>query len=853
MQPIWLESKITVPIVSEKTIERRRLNELLGQKNLARISIIRAPAGYGKTTMLSQWGRYFDGPVAWLSIDATDNDPVRFLKYLIRTVAHAHHNEMDLHLLSHFKDRSQLPIELLVDSFLNELGSMASKVHIVIDDYHLIENSSIHNVMTRIIDYLPSNCNVYIASRTELPLPLAKWRVRSWLVEIGMQQLCFTYGEVKQFYEKQSLVMDDAHALQHVWEITEGWPAGIQLAGLSLSTSEYSGWSLQQFDGGDSFVTEFLLKEILATLPSATQDFLICTAILDRLDPSICDSLTNRSDSLDILLELERLGLFIVRLHTKEPTFRYHHLFAESLQGELKNRYAKDVICSMYQKAATIYRENSDFISAIELAMNGQSYELAEEWINTFIVDILAAGQASTFIRWVQTFLRNNYAVHPETMVMYAYTLALDNKLEESYRLIANLESQHEINQWMDNAEYRRAAGDFLGVKAYILILRNGDIEQAGKLMRKRLENRPKNSKWNSISIQHNQVEPTLLRTSIGGRGKLWQDEEVMAFFELFRQTVFKDLNMTGYSYGIRAEMLYERNRVKEALPELEEALRYGHRFKDPGLLVPMYLLKSRIYMVRKQFVAAHALLDYAMERVKEHHWLNALYAMKVQVYLQENNIFHAEREFSKITMHHGCKVESRQPFCTLTHVRLLLAKKQPGEALKFIIQAKTRAMQEGQVSTNVEASVLEAICQAVLMNEDAALEALHEALEQGKPYGYVRTFLDEADIASLLRKYMNKRQSGITAHWDSVPYSYAEQLLEDNKDGLQLGGAMDALTPREQEVLQLLAGGATNREIASRLFLSEGTVRVYLSNIYGKLGVNSRTQAVLLVKEGER
>ncbi|WP_212391647.1 LuxR C-terminal-related transcriptional regulator [Sporosarcina beigongshangi] len=851
MQPIWLRAKTTIPIATGGVVERGRLNELLGRNKSARITIIRAPGGYGKTTMLSQWVSQSDQPVAWLSIDAADNDPFRFWEYIIRAVKEVLHSDMDspLTLLSH--SEPSLLFELLIDSFLNELSSQTKNVCIVIDDYHLIENDDIHDMMTRFINYLPNTCRVYMASRTELPLPLEKWRVKSWLAEVGIEQLRFTYEEARQYYEKQNLISNDIiHSLQSVLEVTEGWAAGIQLAALARSTSIDKGWSINQFDGGHPFVAEFLLKEILETLPSSTLDFLIKTSILEQLDPVVCNILMSSSDSYEKLLEFEKSGLFIVRLHSKEPIFRYHHLFAKSLQMEFTNRYSEEVIFSTYQQAATIYHKKGDFISAIELALKGQSYEFAEEWIYASLVDVFALGQTATFIRWVQTLQVNDYPIHPGTLVMYAFALAMHYKLEEANRIISDLERLQETNRWMEKIENADARVDFLGMKAYILILEEGDIEQAVALIKKKLEIRPMDTRWDTNGIQYNIVEPRLLRTSIGMRGKLWDDEKMLHLHKLVRHSSFKELNVAGFSYGIRAETLYEKNHVEEALPELAEALRLGHHFQDSGLAVPMYLLKSRINVTKQQFVAAHAVLDYAMKGVKECHWLRILHAMKVRLFLQEGKIFRAKNEFDKIVTNADRITGSSQSFIALTYARLLIAENKHEEALTYIIEVKVKAVQEEQIATIVESAILEAITQSLLSNEDAAMMALHEALKHGSRYGYSRSFLDEVDAAPLLIKYSEIRQSSASTQWDSVPLSYVKKLVEAETSDLKQNAVIDKLTPREQEVLQLLAGGASNREIASSLFLTEGTVRVYLSTIYGKLGVSSRTQAVLFVKE---
>lgn len=829
-------------------IDRARLNELLQPKHSSRITIVRAPAGYGKTTILSQWVSQFQEAVAWLSIDATDNDPIRFWKCLIRTVSATLQNEIEARLITLFE--SQSPLEQIIDSFLNELGLNQGNIHIVIDDYHLIDNPAIHEMMTRCVDYLPGNVRIYLASRTDLPLPIAKWRVKAWLTELNADQLRFTYEEVEQFYKNKNLMLEDEQLLQYILDMTEGWAAGIQLAGLSIGSATNGRLDMELSDGAHPFITEFLLKEILATLPQSTQDFLIQTSILTPLEPRVCDVLTHRSDSYNVLLELEKKGLFIVRLHSNEPIFRYHHLFADALQIELKHRYSQEMVSTMYMEAAILLREKGDFISAIELVLQNQLYEVADQWMTAHLIEIFTSGQTSTFIRWVRVLRNNRYPVNIETLVMYVITLSNIYEIEEASQLIDELERRQAYDQWMDNSDYQGMASILDTVKAFVLFASGKNIEQPMEIIQKQLKRGRVSSKWDAIPMHYNLVEPTTLRTSIGARGRLWPKEKVLPFLNLFRETEFKEQNMTGFGYGVQAETIYEKNGLDDALMELEQALQYGHRFKDPGLFIPMYILKARIYTAKKQFVEAHALLDYAMETTKEKHWISSLRVMKAYCYLLDGDISQAEQELYQSSGLHNEKAESRQDFWLLVHVRLLLAKGQTEDALKTSIRVKEKAIHESQISTTVEAAILEAVCLMDLSNEEAALSALHKALELGTRYGYIRTFLDEENSMPLLKKYVKIRQNNRHPHWDSVPLAYVEQLIGDNHDPLSTNTGMDILSPREQDVLQLLVSGASNNEIASQLVLTVGTVRIYLSNIYSKIGVNSRTQAVLWVKD---
>lgn len=455
-------------------------------------------------------------------------------------------------------------------------------------------------------------------------------------------------------------------------------------------------------------------------------------------------------------------------------------------------------------------------------------------------------------MRWVRELRDNSYIVNVETLVMYVITLSTLYEMEEASRLIVELDRRHDIDQWMDDIDYQGMVSILESVSAFVLIAGGKDIDQSMGIISQQANKGRVSSEWDYIPMQYNWVEPTLLRTSIGAKGRLLWQEEVLPLLELFQAADMKEKNLTGFAFGVTAETSYNRNSIDQAFIELEAALQYGHHFQDPGLYIPMYILKSRVYAAKKQFIAAHAVLDYAMETVQERHWLDSLRVMKAQCYLLEGEIPQAERELAKSTGLNHLEAKSEQEFWLVVYVQVLLAKRQTTDALKTSIRVKEKAQQERQISTILEGTVLEAICQMELGNKEAALSSLHKALEQGAPYGYIRTFLDIPPVIALLKKYLTVRQTGRNMQWSSVPITYIEQLLAGNQNETSKKPVMDTLTPREQDVLQLLAGGASNSDIAKKLTLSTGTVRVYLSTIYSKLGVTSRTQAVLLVKDLE-
>ena len=848
MNTIWLNSKTKVPNVTNMVITRERLYQLLKEGDSTKITIVQAPGGYGKTTILSQWISQINEPTSWFSIDALDNDPIRFWKYIIQSVAETLNNDLDTRLFPLFASHFHSPHELIIDSLINEISTLEEPLHIVLDDYHVIEHPIIHEMMIRFIDYLPSNIRVYLLSRTSLPLPLARWRIKSWLTEINIKQLCFTYEEVEALYKKKNLITNGDKIYRDVLDMTEGWVAGIQLASLSMATVELDA---EKWDGTHPFVAEYLMKEIFETLSPSTQDFLLQTSVLNMLDPKVCNSLTNRSDSYNILVELVEKGVFTVRMSSNRPVFRYHQLFADVLQTEMKNVYLEEQVTAIFKKAATLLLEKGDYFSAIELVLQQQIYKLADSWITTYLVDIFETGQISTFVRWVDILRKDKYPLPFETIVMYTIALTSVPDLQKAKQIIDELEQRHTLDQWMDHPAHQGVASILTTLKAYVISGIGDDKEQVVEIILAQLQKGRVSSRWDHIPMQYNQFEAKISRTLIGSKGKFSPVDESIAFANFFQQTEFKEQNMMGFTYGVLAETMYEANLLDDALREIEGGLQYAYRFQDSGLSIPLYILKSRIYMAKKQFTAAHAVLAHAMESVTEWYWIRSLQAMKAHCYLMESDTTNAEIELFITKRPDMLKIELGQEFWLLVYVRFLLATSNFQEALTMAIRVKEKAILEEQISTIIEASILEAISYMKVDSTELALDTVHKAMELASSYGYKRSFLDETAIIPLLKKYLTFRHKDSNKNWNTVPLSYVDDLLKTSQT-LSDESRKKILTSREIDVLRLLASGVSNREIASQLFLSEGTIRVYLTNIYSKLEVRSRTQAILLAKEWE-
>lgn len=831
MSTTLVSSKLTIPLNAPNLIERKQLFDLLQNQTYKKVTVLRAPAGYGKTTVLSSWFKYKNATVAWLSLDAADNDPIRFWTYAVHAVAQAYQCPIDQVLAPLLHTQDLATLEFFINSFLEELHALAKPIQIVLDDYHVINNPTIQQLMTQFIEYLPLEIHVYLTTRTTLALPIAKWRVKQWLQEFDADHLRFTFQETKQFFSCKQVTPLNQQFLQHVLDKTEGWVAGLLLTRLANE---------QQVDLFDNiaqpFISEFLWQEIIQNLPATIQKFLIQTSLLQELEPAICDQLTKRSNSLELLESLEAKGLFIIRLQTKNPVFRYHHLFAEALQLELNKQYSVQQVQSIVQEVSHAIYNQGNYLSAIELALKYEQYNQAALWITEHLVQLYASGQTTTFMRWLHQLRSAHYTVSYEMLVIGFLTsiTTMDTKIATS--IMEELEMRQHVEQWMAQEEHAAMAYIYESAKAYAIVASGGNLQLVEEIMRNLLANGPAPSRWDNVPIPYNIFEYKLSRTSIGSKGKLQLFEDGEAVSKLFRETTLQTANVTAFSYGVAAESLYERSFIEAAQKELEIAIELGHQHQDPGLYIPMYLLKAKIYAHQKQSNTARIMLSQVLEDVSEKHWQTSIQIMQAYCFIVDGDSQNAEMLLMA--------TKTKQPFWQLVNARLLLLKGTPKDALPLIIQVKTKAQQDDQVTTIIEATVLEAICQHRLGNTAIALDILHKVLQLAAKYYYVRTLADEKELLPLLEQYF--QLESLAAKWNPYPDYYFNYLQSCTTNVVR----HEVLTPREKEVFDLLANGVTNREIADMLNLSAGTIRVYLSTIYQKLGVKSRSQAILLAKK---
>ena len=820
--------KVNVPYSATETIKRPRLFSSLQHNQNKRATIVRAPAGYGKTTLLLQWLTTLNEPIAWFAIEHTDSDPIRFFTYVSQAVANAWQSNVDVEISPLLQSQDETKYDFLIDYLLQELNIQSKPLHLVFDDYHLIDHQQIHSMLTKLINQLPPHIHVYFLTRTAVSLPVAKWRMKQWVHEIGTEQLRFTAHEAKYFFTLKESNTPDELQLEQILHKTEGWIAGLLL--MQLSTEK--GW-LNEENEQKPFITEFLWEEIICNLPQDIQVFLLQTSLLRELDPAICDKLTGRTDSQTLLSHLEERGIFTVRLHATTPIFRYHHLFIEALQAELIKRFNPEEISVIAKKAANILYEQGDITSAIELALKYEFYDFAQIWLLEHVYQFTKSGQIETYMRWLQRLRANVKDVHLKLLIIeYNYAITtLDWETAKSITTL--LEERNEVERWKEHEDFISLVYIYERIQAYAIIASRGDLQQVKQMLSKQLARPQLAENESEIQMVYNTYEYKLLRTSLAGKGNMPSLEETPIITHLFQETEFNRLYVTAFITGIAAEVYYERYELELAKKNMEMAIQFGQDHHDASLYVPMYLLMAKMYVDQNQVSSAQAILNQASQFVKEKHWHNSIKIMQAYCFIQEGNVQQAELLLAE--------TQSGQPFWLLVNARLLLQLDLPQKALQTIMQVKMKAQKDKQIATLLEATVIEVVCFMRLNQRNIAMDTLHEALQLAASLYYARTILDEKEVLPLLREYLQRED--VKHRWEKDPTNYFEFL---QKHDLGKQRIEELLTARELEVFELLLCGLKNREIAEELHLSEGTVRIYLSTIYSKLGVNSRSQAIL-------
>jgi LuxR family maltose regulon positive regulatory protein len=860
VSPDLLATKLNHPLARKNLVPRLRLIQLLNEawRSDKKMSLVSAPAGYGKTTLVIEWLEGLQTRTSWLSLDKADNDPTRFLFYIIAAL-----QKIDEHIGKKtgamLQSGQPLPPEIVMTSLINEIANISEPFILILDDYHVIEALPIHQHLEFLVDHQPAQMHLVIITREDPPLPVARLRARGQIIEIRQNDLRFSLDESTDFLNQVmglNLAPSQIVALEHR---TEGWIAGLQLAALSMRSRDDISGFIQAFTGSSHYVLDYLIEEVFKQQPADIQDFLLKTSILDRLSGPLCDAVTNRTNSRTLLEHLEHANLFIIPLDQSCNWYRYHQLFADLLRQRLNasESYSQK---ELHQQASQWFQREGLLSEAIQHALAAMDWETAAEMIQDNAVQMLGVGELMTLIHWIKALPNSVIYNRPELCQNYGWALTLTGQLDTAEIYLQQAENLAQNDETL--------LGPILVARAYHLRVR-GDVSQAIDYARRAL----------SILPQSDALSRGLAALTLGlaywNRGDFQESER--AFLEVDRaaqlsgnhyarmtaltylgniQAVFGHLHraaelcqqviqLGGQSPPVApahielASLFYEWNRLDSAIEQVQIGIEQSQRTGNPLILADGYRILAIIHQARGEPEAALSTLTLVDQLVNSHQVSPlARYRIAVchvQIALAQDNLTSAQ--FWAEQLAEPTDTSLFDPCLGLTPIRILLAHQANKAAAERLIEFYNTACQKGCGAGMVEVRLLQSLAAKTPTD---ALSFLQDALKKAQPEGFIRTFVDKGEPMKALLERL-KSQGGELKEYILMLLS---AFVTPNRVSVSQK-LVEPLSERELDVLRLLEQGMSNREIARRLVVTIGTVKSHVHSIISKLGVSSRNQAV--------
>ena len=870
-----IQAKLNSPVHRSDLIPRPRLLALLEQQVEARVVLVSGPAGFGKTTFVAQWLKQASHPSAWLSLDDRDNDVTRFLIYLIAALQQQL-PVVGRELLATLQGGAPVPSPLALDALLNELAAQSADVVLVLEDYHVIHNQEIHDLMTTLIDYMPGGLRLVLTSRVEPTLPLARWRVRRQIAEIAAADLRFNTAEALAFLQTTMHLDLPPEFASELKQETEGWVAGLQLAALSMRTAPEPEAVLRSFGGDNRYVADYLVTEVLEHLPAALGNFLERTAILERFNVELCDHLLQTADSGQWLETAERENLFLVSLDLQRRWYRFHHLFRELLLRRLEQNVTSVEMACLYGRAADWHANNDQLDDAIRYALAGGDVDRAAEMLSNIpLLALWQPAELSLVRRWIDALPDAVLAANPRVALLGSIAKLIVGDIAATTHLIAFVERDPSLaaERRLVQAIFARNQGE-LRQALDLLFLAIEDFPPTEWLPRAfaRLQVAVAQMEMGAMQASEEELERMLLELDVsepaGGSLMLqaaWL-RSGLAFLQadlpraariceaaLERATASGlTLPLVGQIHASLAGIAYQWNDLDQARQHVEEALFWGERTGITDILFGAYTTQIRLAALQGQpEEIAHWLRKrrrlFAASNMSE--VIDQGRAEDALIDLRLGNLAQAAAwaEAAGFSLTDEVHPRLQQLYHILVEIHLADARQKRDlaravPALSLAVKLEQMAIDLGQKFSRISALLLQVQGLCLLGRRSEAVDALRHALDLGRPGRVVRLFVESGGyVAELLQERL---RSGAA---DAYAASLAKALQQEEILATPLP---DPLTEREQEVLALIAAGLSNREIGEQLVVSRNTVRTHIKNLYSKLAVDSRTRAIRRARE---
>jgi len=890
--PSIISTKINIPRARIDVVMRPRVMKILdeGLERPSALMLISAPAGYGKTTLVISWLRTINQRYAWLSLDVEDDSLPRFVAYLLAAL-----QKIDSAIgwtaqrtLESFSTEI-FPTDTIISSLIRDLSDFAEPIILVLEDYHCMESRAVHDFVETIIEQVHPPLRVLITTRKDPPLSLARWRVRNQLTELHTTDLQFTLDETTEFLQRVMKLELSQQNIHLLGARTEGWVAGLQLAALSIQNhqNESGAWSIA---GSHRDIAGYLISEVVGQLPQERKEFLLQTSLVDRLSATLCDAITGGNNSQTLLEALEADNLFILALDDAREWFRYHHLFAEFLRKRLLAEYSENVVKELHQRASHWFAEHADILSAIEHALAAKDYEYAACLIAPQSQQWMQRGEISTIIKYLNQLPKDKVWNDWSLCLWYGWSYAVSGDLSHAERWANRLETL--ITPLIQDATLKENGpipSDLQNAYVQMLAIRsvtarqNKDFASAIALDEQALRLVPEDN----LNLQT--IISTLLSSAVLEAGRFDQAESLL---HSTRKSAYRTDNpfITFTLLLNESALAVMRGQLQRAHDLNEEALRLAQAESMERLaFLPQFRL-GRINYFWNQLAQAKQYVTTAIEHADVGAYPNPTvrgyitlawiqnaegqYPQALQTLADAERIALDQHKLESVEMVRGVRAqlqlsvgeneavarwakssdwesidssksrlilsdESFFPYCQiLISSGELSVWKRVERLLAWRLADSERQRRE---STILKIRLVQALLHHTNNQPDLVMTSLLQALEIAMPENCIRPFLDEGQpLIPYLRRASRKNSA----------YNFAQKILEFASPPQSHPQLMESFNQQEFKILQLMALGHTNPEIAVKLVLAVSTVRWYAKQIFRKLGVHNRTQAATQAKK---
>ncbi|HEX6555912.1 MAG TPA: LuxR C-terminal-related transcriptional regulator [Ktedonobacteraceae bacterium] len=875
-----LATKLYIPPLRAKVVSRPRLIERLNEGLYRKITLISAPAGFGKTTLVSEWVEGIERPTAWLSLDERENDLARFLTYLVaalQTIA----AKIGEGVLGALQSPQPPPPEAILTALLNDLISIRDQFVLVLDDYHVLDAKPIDHALTYLVEHLPPQMHLVITTREDPQLPLARLRARDQLTELRVSDLRFTSSEAAAFLNQVMGLHLSAEDIAALERRTEGWIAGLQLAAISMQGLEDTTGFIQSFTGSHHFVLDYLVEEVLGQQPESVQNFLLRTSILDRLCGSLCDAIVMDPSvsGRETLEYLERANLFIIPLDNERRWYRYHHLFADLLRQRLHQSIASSTgdevvdVAERHIRASLWYEDHGLEIEAFQHAAAANDVERAERLIEGKGMPLHFRGAVAPVLNWLESLPKTALDARPSLWTVFASTLLATGQSTRVEQTIQAAETALQGVELDDNT--RDLIGRIAAIRA-TLATNQYQVETIIAQSRRALEHlHPNNLAFRTSTawklgfayfLQGDRAAARRAITEVISIGQasgntmytllatiaLGALQEVDNQLSLAAQTYRHVLQLVDESPVLAAaceahlglsRVLYEWNDLDAALAHGQQSLHLARQYERViDRFVLCEVLLARLKLAQGDVAGAAALLAEADRSVHEQNFvlrMPEVAAAQVLTLLRKGSLSAA----AHLAQAHDLP---------LSQARVHLAQGDTSAALAVLEPWRRHVEVKEWEDERLKVMVLQAVALQAHGEKDKAVQLLFDALALAEPGGFIRLFVDEglpmahllsqAEVSGMMPDYTGKLLAVFKAE---------EQKREDTSSlPPPAQPLIEPLSHRELEVLHLMAQGLSNQEMSERLFLALDTVKGHNRKIFGKLQVQRRTEAIARARE---